>query len=185
MTKKTAWSLLTLIVLVGAFLTSTRHASSSSANQQAAIMRNHRVTSNLLLPLTTVFDVDRTDDTAGATACTAAANDCSLRGAIEFANSNAGTTINVPAGNYNLTNSAPEAFYGDNSTGDLDISGNNTSIVGAGASTTIITQTSSNDRVIEVNPNLDAGFVTSAIWMLPSVPFLNPTGTDRPDASSR
>jgi hypothetical protein len=114
-----------------------------------------------LAPLVGTITVDRTDDLAAASACTALANDCSLRGAIAFANLSPGTTINVPAGNYNLTNSAPEAFYGDNSTGDLDISGNNTSIVGAGASTTIITQTSSNDRVIEVNPNLDAAFITS------------------------
>jgi hypothetical protein len=105
--------------------------------------------------------VDRTDDAAGASACTAAANDCSLRGAIAFANSSPATTINIPAGNYNLTTAGPEAFYGDNSKGDLDISGNNTSIVGAGATTTIITQTIAGERVIEVNPNLVAGFVTS------------------------
>ena len=30
-----------------------------------------------------------------------------------------------------------------------------------------------------------AWIASIAIWMLPSVPFLNPTGTDRPDASSR
>src|SRR5690242_4644219 len=47
--------------------------------------------------------VDRTDDTAAASACTAAANDCSLRGAAIFANSNPGTTINIPSGTYSLT----------------------------------------------------------------------------------
>ena len=48
------------------------------------------------------INVDRTDDAAGASACTAAANDCSLRGAIAFANLSPGTTINVPAGTYRL-----------------------------------------------------------------------------------
>ena len=142
MTKKTAWSLLTLIVLVGAFLTSTRHASSSSANQQAAIMRNHRVTSNLLLPLTTVFDVDRTDDTAGATACTAAANDCSLRGAVIAANTNLSAdpvVINLaPATTYNLT--LPNATQENAAaTGDLDVSTTLHSVtIAGGGSTTII-----------------------------------------------
>jgi hypothetical protein len=115
-----------------------------------------------LTPVLASITVDRTDDAAGASACTAAANDCSLRGAIAFANLNPGTTINVPAGTYNLTISgAGEGFSGDNSVGDLDITGNNTTIVGAGAASTIITQTSSGDRVIEVNPFLDASFTTS------------------------
>src|SRR5262249_3398662 len=59
--------------------------------------------------------VDRTDDTAAASACTAAANDCSLRGAVSFANANPGTTIVVPAGTYQLTISgAGEGFSGNN-----------------------------------------------------------------------
>src|SRR6476620_7129508 len=115
----------------------------------------------LFAPVLASITVDRTDDTAAASACTAAANDCSLRGAIAFANSNPATTINIPAGNYSLTTPGPEAFYGDNAKGDLDISGDNTSIIGAGASTTIITQTIAGERVIEVNPNLVAGFGTS------------------------
>jgi len=108
------------------------------------------------------INVDRTDDAAGASACTAAANDCSLRGAITFANLSPGTTINVPAGTYNLTISgAGEGFSGDISVGDLDVIGNNTSIVGAGSAVTIIHQTSAGDRVFEVNPFLVAGLVTS------------------------
>ena len=108
------------------------------------------------------IDVDRTDDAAAASACTAAPNDCSLRGAIAFANVNPATTINVPAGTYNLTISgAGEGFSGNNSIGDLDITGNNTAIVGAGSGTTIINQTTAGDRVIEVNPFLAANFSTS------------------------
>src|SRR3954470_16165003 len=55
------------------------------------------------MPLLGTIDVDRTDDTAAAATCSVAPNDCSLRGAIAFANVNPATTINVPAGTYNLT----------------------------------------------------------------------------------
>ena len=104
-------------------------------------------------------DVDRTDDEATASACTAAPNDCSLRGAVAFANVNPGTTINVPAGTYSLNISgAVEGFTGNNAIGDLDIRADNTVIAGAGATTTIIQQTQPNDRVIEVNPDLLADF---------------------------
>jgi hypothetical protein len=71
-----------------------------------------------------MLDVDRTDDTAAATACTAAPNDCSLRGAIIAANADVGVmpvTINLqPAATYNLTltNAAQENGA---ATGDLDI----------------------------------------------------------------
>ena len=53
--------------------------------------------STMVTPMFAAITVDRTDDIAGASACTAAANDCSLRGAVAFANLNPGTTINVPA----------------------------------------------------------------------------------------
>lgn len=113
-------------------------------------------------PMLAPIDVDRTDDDAGASQCTPLANDCSLRGAVSFANLAPGTTINVPAGTYQLTISgAGEGFAGNNAVGDLDISGNNTTISGAGAGTTTIQQTTANDRVIEVNPFLDAAFTTS------------------------
>src|SRR5215213_6827673 len=105
-------------------------------------------TANFLLPFAAI-DVDRTDDAAAASACTAAPNDCSLRGAVAFANLNPGTTINVPAGTYqlNIAGGAGEGFTGNNAIGDIDIRGNNTDIVGAGAATTIIQQTQPNDRV--------------------------------------
>src|SRR6185503_840334 len=53
---------------------------------------------------------------------------------------------------------AGEGFTGNNAIGDLDIRADNTIIAGAGAATTIIQQTTANDRVIEVNPDLFAGF---------------------------
>jgi hypothetical protein len=111
-------------------------------------------------PLFATITVDRLDDSLTATACTAAANDCSLRGATIFANANPGTTINLPAGTYNLTTdgSAEVGFCLDENSGDLNIAGNNTSIVGAGAATTIIRQTTPNDRVVCVDANLVGNF---------------------------
>jgi hypothetical protein len=122
--------------------------------QAAAVARAVAPAPAPLLPI----DVDRTDDVASANLCTAAANDCSLRGAVTFANTVPGTTINLPAGTYSLTISgAGEGFSGNNAIGDLDIRGNNTSIVGAGAGATTIQQTVT-ARVIEVNPFLVAAF---------------------------
>jgi hypothetical protein len=119
----------------------------------------HEAAAALPAPFFAAITVDRTDDAAAASACTAAANDCSLRGAVAFANANPGTTINVPAGTYQLNIAGTgEGFTGNNSIGDLDIRGNNTIIAGAGAASTIIQQTTANDRVIEVNPDLLANF---------------------------
>jgi uncharacterized repeat protein (TIGR01451 family) len=84
--------------------------------------------------------VDRTDDTAAATACTAAANDCSLRGAIIAANANPGSTITIPAGTYMLTISSGGSFENAAATGDLDIN-ESVTINGAGSGSTIITTT--------------------------------------------
>ncbi|HEX8179661.1 MAG TPA: HYR domain-containing protein [Pyrinomonadaceae bacterium] len=137
--------------LPGVFKTSAAGAGAHSAAARAA--------SPLVAPLAgPVIDVDRTDDTAAAAACTAAPSDCSLRGAVGFANNNAGTTINVPAGTYQLTiagNSEQSA-----ATGDLDVLASGTSIVGAGAGVTIIEQTT-NDRVLDSNPLQNAGFTFS------------------------
>ena len=80
---------------------------------------------------------------------------CSLREALASANSNTNVggctgsgggvpfTINLPAGTYNLT--VDELQIGDASNTD-------TRIVGAGASSTIIRQTTANRRVFDVNP---------------------------------
>ena len=145
---------------------------SPSVGAGRAERRNHRISvrpdvtaaqpavRNLALPFFVSIDVDRTDDVAAASACTAAANDCSLRGAVAFANINPGTTIVVPSGTYqlNIAGGAVEGFSGNNSIGDLDVTGNNTIITGAGSATTIIQQTQPNDRVLEVNPFLAASF---------------------------
>ena len=74
-----------------------------------------------------IFNVDRTDDDAAATACTAAASDCSLRGAILASNANgsAADIINLPAGTYGRSTPYPAI-------------GGGLSIVGAGAATTEI-----------------------------------------------
>ena len=127
-----------------------------------------------LLPITAVhaatITVDRTDDTAAASACTAAPNDCSLRGAVVFANANAATTINIPAGLYELSidGTSESGLCTNPSIGDLDVTMSNTIIMGAGpgtnpATATIIQQTTPHDRVVCVNPTLapDFNFTTT------------------------
>ena len=96
----------------------------------------------------TTITVDRTDDPGGASlaaasACTAAGNDCSLRGALQFANlpANNNTTISLPANTYILSVNGTSAGGCDgNAVGDLGAN-QTMSIVGAGAATTIIRQT--------------------------------------------
>ena len=139
MKRKLAWALLTLGVLVGASLKYTPGASSNSFNRRVSVLRAVPAASNLMLPLATTFDVDRADDTAAATACTAAPNDCSLRGAIIAANTDVGADPSIvnlqPATTYSLTltNATQENAA---ATGDLDIttSLHPVTIVGGGSS---------------------------------------------------
>jgi hypothetical protein len=139
MKRKVSWSLLTLVVLVGASLKYTESASSSSSNRHIVIPRAVPETSNLILPFATTFTVDRTDDTAAATACTDADNDCSLRGAIIAANADLNADpviINLqPATTYDLTitNATQENAA---ASGDLDIttSLHTVTIAGGGSS---------------------------------------------------
>ncbi len=95
------------------------------------------------------FVVDTTTDSNAAAyqQCTAAADDCSLRGTISKANALAGAdTITLPAGTYALTRAgAPEDA---NATGDLDLTSDIT-LNGAGASSTII-DANQLDRVLQV-----------------------------------
>jgi len=138
MKRKIAWTLLTLALLLGASLKFTRSASSSSSNQRNASPRAVPNVFKLNLALATTFDVDRTDDTAAATACTAAPNDCSLRGAIIAANNDPSASPSIinlqPATTYNLTltNATQENA---SATGDLDITTtqHTVTIVGGGS----------------------------------------------------
>lgn len=132
--------MLTVPVLVAVFLS---HAQSSS--------------------MATTLTVDRTDDAPAAMACTAAANDCSLRGAIRAANANAGAVETIislqPATTYNLTlsNATQENSA---ATGDLDIVATHhaVTIMGGGSSgassTTIsaagLNAATSRDRVFHI-----------------------------------
>ncbi len=177
MKRHVAWSLLPLVVLVGAVLTYTPSASSNSTKHLTATPQVVRTMSPLFMPLPVNLDVDRTDDTAAATACTPAPNDCSLRGAIIAANTNAGVDpviINLqPATTYNLTlfNVTQENAA---ATGDLDIttilhpvtiiggdsSGPNASIIDAAG----LTSGNARDRVFQViGPAVNATFQDLAI----------------------
>lgn len=139
MKRSVALSLLTLCALFGVLLNS-QSASSSAGTEQVAANSAIAEASSLLPVLATItFNVDRTDDTAAANACTAAANDCSLRGAIIRANTNPSAdpvVINLqPATTYGLTltNASQENAA---ATGDLDIttSLHPVTIVGGGSS---------------------------------------------------
>ena len=127
MKRNLAWTLTALVVVVGASLKFTPSASSSSFNQGGAVAPEVTGTANLLPFLATSFDVDRTDDTAAATGCTAAPGDCSLRGAIIAANADLTAMpviINLQPGttyNLTLTNTTQENAA---ATGDLDITTN-------------------------------------------------------------
>jgi hypothetical protein len=157
MKRRVVWSLLTLVVFVSAFLSYTQSAASSSANGKPAIARAVPRVANLFLPLDTTFTVDRTDDTAAATACTAAPNDCSLRGAIIAANADVSgnpVVINLqPAANYNLslTNATQENAA---ASGDLDIvAGDHPVTINGGGSTVSaagLNGGTSHDRVFHI-----------------------------------
>jgi uncharacterized repeat protein (TIGR01451 family) len=119
----------------------------------------------------TTITVDRTDDPSGAaltaaSACTAAGNDCSLRGALQFANlpQNDNTTISLPANTYILSINGTNAGGCDgNAVGDLGAN-RTMSLVGAGAATTVIRQTGTGpandgDRVMCMNEVFTVGLI--------------------------
>src|SRR6185295_8004495 len=98
----------------------------------------------------------------GAAACTGVANDCSLRGAVEFANANSGTVISLAATTYVLTTNGTNGCLNENSVtgnriGDLEVNAT-TTITGTGAANSIIRQGSAvNDRVFCLDVPLAAG----------------------------
>ncbi len=159
MKRKIVWMLLTLVVSVGASLRYTQTASSNSNTEQTMPARAVPASATLMPLFTTTLDVDRTDDTAAATACTASPNDCSLRGAIIAANTDLSAdpvVINLqPGTTYNLTlaNATQENAA---ATGDLDITTtlHSVTIVGGGSSTVIdaagLTSGTMHDRAFQI-----------------------------------
>ena len=128
----------------------------------------------------TNITVDRTDDPSGAgltaaSVCGAGASDCSLRGAIEFANiaANSPATVNLQANTYILSiNGTTAAGCSLNSNGDLGVN-RSTTILGAGAATTIIRQTgngpaSDGDRIMCMNET----FLTNLTYTFSGVTFV-------------
>ena len=101
-----------------------------------------------------VVNVNTTADTPPGTCATSGTGTCTLREAVIYGNANPGTTINLPAGTYNLTQqdgSSENAAM----TGDLDIHVDMT-IVGAGAHSTFIDGQKSmplHDRVFDIFSN--------------------------------
>jgi hypothetical protein len=129
-----------------------------------------------LVPLapTATITVDRIDDPptggggtlAAASVCSAALNDCSLRGAVQFANANAGTVINLGAATYTLNTSGNRGcvFEGltGNTMGDLEITPT-TTFTGISAASTIVNQIGigagsfPGDRVLCMDVDLSVG----------------------------
>ena len=159
MKTKLALLSLTIIALVCASPQDRPNASSNSSDQLPATLREAAVTPNLAPAFVTTLNVDRTDDVAAASACTAAVNDCSLRGAVRKANTAAGpdpVVINLlPATTYNLTLSNANQENAA-ATGDLDITTSQHSVtIEGGGSSTMIDATGLNggarrDRVFHV-----------------------------------
>lgn len=108
----------------------------------------------------TTFTVDRTDDPdpTTATICDdATLNDCSLRGAVQNANSHAGLDVVVlpaSATPYTLTLPFQLGSPDDGNDGDLDIT-DDVTIEGKGASSTVIDGNGSvsHDRVFQIGPS--------------------------------
>ena len=97
------------------------------------------------------YEVDRFDDVASANACTGAANDCSLRGAISKANGDGqATVIVIPDGVCLLTIAG--VSEDSNATGDLDILADLEIMAAPGASPVI--QQTVGDRIFDAQPNM-------------------------------
>lgn len=98
----------------------------------------------------TTFTVDRSDDSAAASACTAAAsNDCSLRGAISSANTTSGAdTIEFASGVSTLTLTVTASHEDANAWGDLDITDDLT--IDGGSGVIIEGTTGWSERILDV-----------------------------------
>ena len=159
MKSKIALLLLTIIAVASVSERYTPNASSHTADPLPGRFRDSAVTPSLTPAFVTTLTVDRTDDVAAASACTAAPNDCSLRGAVRKANTTPGpdpfiitlqpaTTYILTLSNANQENAA--------ATGDLDITTSQHSVtIEGGGSSTIIDATALNgggrrDRVFHI-----------------------------------
>src|SRR5580765_6335752 len=150
-------SLLALAVLISASLRFTQTAFSSSIGKAVAKSRAAGTAANPFF--VTTLNVNRTDDTAAASACVGGVSDCSLRGAIINANADVSATsivINLqPATTYNLT-LANGTQENDAATGDLDITSSlhSLTIVGGGPTTIInaagLNTGSNRDRAFQI-----------------------------------
>jgi hypothetical protein len=137
MKRKEVVFVLALVVLAGVSLRFTQTASSHSPKSALAAPRLLGAPANPLF--TTTLNVNRTDDNAGASACTGVPGDCSLRGAIINANADVSgipIVINLQGAttySLTLTNATQENAA---ATGDLDITTTTQSvkIVGGGSS---------------------------------------------------
>jgi hypothetical protein len=176
-----ALSLLTLVAALGAFVNYAPSASSSLSGQTFARSRAVSEVPSFIPPLATTFSVDRTDDAAAAMACTAAPNDCSLRGAIRASNADASGNPSIielkAATTYSLTlsNATQENAA---ATGDLDINASHHSVTvtgggSAGPNATTISGAglnggASHDRVFQIvsgaNNVMFAGVIISNGW---------------------
>ena len=134
-----------------------------NGERDLVVLQAQSATPAIVPTIATSITVDRIDDPTGGSlaavsVCSGAVNDCSLRGAVQFANiaANSPTTINIPAGTYTLaTNDTSAGGCAGNANGDLGIN-LSTTIVGAGAATTILRQhstgpASNGDRVMCLN----------------------------------
>jgi hypothetical protein len=107
--------------------------------------------------------VDAVDALLGDGICASAANDCTLRAAIQEANFTAGTdTVLVPAGTYLLTLTAAPEGTADDAYGDLDIT-ESVDIIGPSAETTLIDGNGlvTGDRVFHITDPLGAGMIVT------------------------
>jgi hypothetical protein len=151
------------MLATGSPMTMASFRQKANGNRDLVVIDPNQDSASIVPLAATNISVDRTDDpVAVAAACTGAANDCSLRGAIQFANvaGNIPATINLPANTYSLAidGTAEAGLCGSPNTGDLDLSGDGTTILGAGASITFIKGTTPNDRVMCVDAPLLGSF---------------------------
>ena len=167
MKSKVTLFLIISALLCFASLKFTQSAASSPVTKPALPAGRIWERAGLFMPVTTTLDVDRTDDNAGASACTGAANDCSLRGAIINANADLSANsfvINLqPGTTYNLTlaNATQENAA---ATGDLDITTtlHSVTIAGGGASTVVdaagLNTGSMRDRAFQISAGVTVIF---------------------------